>query len=75
MYPAGFLYAFTVLRWLTGGGSVRPGQYLFAGIYLATLAVVLWLYIRAKARTAAGLLKCSCMQGVVHGLRAMWAAT
>ena len=50
MYPAGFLYAFSALRWMTGGGSVRPGQYLFAGIYLATLAVVLWLYIRAKAR-------------------------
>ncbi len=50
VYPAGFLYVFSALHWLTGGGRVRPGQYLFAGIYLATLAVVLWLYIRAKAR-------------------------
>lgn len=50
VYPAGFLYAFSVLHWLTGGGRVRPAQLLFAGIYLATLGVVLWLYVKAKAR-------------------------
>ena len=51
VYPAGFLYAFSALHWLTGGGQVQAGQFLFAGMYLATLAVVLWLYVKAKART------------------------
>ena len=75
MYPAGFLYAFSALRWLTGGGNVRPGQYLFAGIYLATLAIVLWLYIRAKARPALPRLQMQLRKWRQDGARAMCAAT
>ncbi|BDA45052.1 Dol-P-Man:Man(5)GlcNAc(2)-PP-Dol alpha-1,3-mannosyltransferase [Coccomyxa sp. Obi] len=48
VYPAGFVYIFSFLRWLTGGGDIRTAQYVFAVLYIATQAVVLWLYIKAK---------------------------
>jgi hypothetical protein len=49
VYPAGFVYIFAFLRWLTRGGDILAAQYVFAVLYMATQAVVLWLYIRAKA--------------------------
>ena len=52
VYPAGFLYIFRFLRWVTGGGlgasSVRIAQWIFLGIYLTTEAVILALYERAR---------------------------
>ena len=50
VYPAGFVYTFSFLRWVTGGGNIRAAQYVFAVLYIATQAVVLWLYIKAKVR-------------------------
>jgi len=47
VYPAGFVYLYSFLKKLTAG-SVRPAQWCFAGVYLATHAVVLWLYIKSK---------------------------
>ena len=49
MYPAGFVYVFSALHWLTGGGDVAAAQAVFAGLYLLTQALVLWLYIQAQA--------------------------
>ena len=47
VYPAGFLYVFSVLRMLTSNGSdILLGQYLFAALYLIFIAVLLWLYYR-----------------------------
>jgi len=43
VYPGGFLWAFSGVRWLTGG-HVPPAQVLFAGVYLLTVAVVLAVY-------------------------------
>jgi alpha-1,3-mannosyltransferase len=40
VYPAGFLYLFGALRWLTGG-EVRQAQYFFWLLYVATQWVVL----------------------------------
>ncbi|KAI9001789.1 ALG3 protein [Hyaloraphidium curvatum] len=41
VYPAGFVYLYSGLRWLTGGGvDLRTGQWIFAGLYLATMGVV-----------------------------------
>jgi alpha-1,3-mannosyltransferase len=40
VYPAGFLYLFQTLRWLTGG-DVRQAQYFFWSLYVATQGVVL----------------------------------
>lgn len=48
VYPAGFVYVFSALRWLTGGG-VRAAQCVFAGLYLLTQAAVMALYIRARS--------------------------
>lgn len=48
VYPAGFLYVFAVLRWATGGGRGRAAimiaQWIFLGLYLLILAVVLRIY-------------------------------
>ncbi len=48
VYPAGFVYIFSFLHWVTGGGNIRAAQYVFAVLYIATQAVVLWLYTKAK---------------------------
>ena len=48
VYPAGFVYIFTFLHRITGGGNIAAGQAVFAVIYLMTQAVVLWLYIKAQ---------------------------
>ena len=43
VYPGGFLWAFSGIRWLTGG-LVPPAQVFFAGLYVLTLSVVLAIY-------------------------------
>ena len=53
VYPAGFLYVFSGLHWLSHGGDVASAQQLFAGLYLLTQAVVLWLYIQAQVYSPA----------------------
>lgn len=48
-YPAGFLYVFAALRWATNDGqSIWAAQWIFLGIYLATVAAVLVIYGRAR---------------------------
>eukprot|EP00731_Ephydatia_muelleri_P020585 Em0013g312a len=51
VYPAGFVYIYSALYYVTGRGSnLRLAQYIFAGLYLFNLATVLVLYNRvAKA--------------------------
>ncbi|KAK9235426.1 ALG3 protein-domain-containing protein [Lipomyces kononenkoae] len=50
VYPAGHVYIFSVLYKLTGNGkNILLAQIIFAALYLATLAVVFKLYIKAKA--------------------------
>lgn len=36
MYPAGFLYFYSALYWLTGGGRIVPAQIAFIVLYLST---------------------------------------
>ncbi|GAB4819571.1 hypothetical protein N2152v2_006617, partial [Parachlorella kessleri] len=48
VYPAGFVYLYSWLRTVTRE-HVFPAQVIFAGLYLATQAVVMALYIRAKS--------------------------
>ena len=36
VYPAGFLYVYSGLYWLSGLGQILPAQIMFALIYLAT---------------------------------------
>lgn len=49
VYPAGFLYIFSVLKTLTNGGNdIFRAQVIFAGIYITTVTVSLFLYHRGK---------------------------
>lgn len=45
VYPAGFLYIFSVLRFLTNDGKdIRRAQYIFAMLYCAMIAVLFAIY-------------------------------
>lgn len=53
VYPAGFLYIFTGLRALTQNGiDIRTAQYLFMGMYILTLLVVLSIYKQSRSVSA-----------------------
>lgn len=54
-YPAGFVYIFTALYYITSHGqNIRLGQYLFAVFYLVTLLLVFRIYHRTKKVNFAG---------------------
>ena len=56
-YPAGFVYIFTVLYYLTGRGSdIRLAQYMFAVLYLVSLIVIFDIYRRVKKVTQSSVL-------------------
>ncbi|KAM8838693.1 dol-P-Man:Man(5)GlcNAc(2)-PP-Dol alpha-1,3-mannosyltransferase [Synchiropus picturatus] len=49
VYPAGFVYIFTALYYMTSSGvNIRLGQYIFALFYLITLLLVFRIYYRTK---------------------------
>uniref|UniRef100_A0A3B4AMX9 Dol-P-Man:Man(5)GlcNAc(2)-PP-Dol alpha-1,3-mannosyltransferase n=1 Tax=Periophthalmus magnuspinnatus TaxID=409849 RepID=A0A3B4AMX9_9GOBI len=49
VYPAGFVYIFSALYYITSQGvNIRLGQYIFAAFYLITLLLVFRLYLRTK---------------------------
>lgn len=49
VYPAGFVYIYSLLYKLTDGGSdIKTGQYIFAGLYILTMWVVFNLYRRSR---------------------------
>ena len=52
VYPAGFVYLFTVLYYITSyGKNIRLAQYIFAGFYLLTIALVFRLYSKSRKVT------------------------
>ncbi|KAH8876233.1 Dol-P-Man:Man(5)GlcNAc(2)-PP-Dol alpha-1,3-mannosyltransferase [Schistosoma japonicum] len=45
VYPAGHLYVYTFLHWITDGGSViKTAQFVFLGLYMLTLMLVFNIY-------------------------------
>jgi alpha-1,3-mannosyltransferase len=52
VYPAGYVYVFAALRWLTGTGrgadAIRIAQWTFLGISVATTFVVMFIYKHTK---------------------------
>ncbi|CAH8556785.1 dolichyl-P-Man:Man(5)GlcNAc(2)-PP-dolichol alpha-1,3-mannosyltransferase, variant 2 [Schistosoma haematobium] len=45
VYPAGHLYVYTFLHWLSGGGSlIRNAQFVFLGLYITTLVLIFNIY-------------------------------
>ncbi|KNA19570.1 hypothetical protein SOVF_060290 isoform A [Spinacia oleracea] len=45
VYPAGFLYVYTAIQYITGG-LVHPAQILFGALYIINLAIVFFIYIK-----------------------------
>jgi alpha-1,3-mannosyltransferase len=49
VYPAGFVYLYSALYWLTGSGEkLVVGQWVFAVLYVASLAVVMMILRSSK---------------------------
>ncbi|KAI9921456.1 hypothetical protein PsorP6_002559 [Peronosclerospora sorghi] len=49
VYPAGFLYVFSLLHSVTDDGqNIRRAQYIFLGFYLVMIASVLAIYYQAR---------------------------
>ena len=49
-YPAGFVYIFTGLYYLTGHGrDIRTAQYIFAALYILTLVCVFAIYQKTSS--------------------------
>lgn len=68
VYPAGFLYLYSGLHYLTGGVNIWMGQALFAGLYLATQAIVFSLYIDSQACFCSPDISCSLREASFSGL-------
>ncbi|KAL2896499.1 Dol-P-Man:Man(5)GlcNAc(2)-PP-Dol alpha-1 3-mannosyltransferase [Bienertia sinuspersici] len=45
VYPAGFLYVYSAIQYITGG-QVYPAQILFGALYIINLAIVFFIYIK-----------------------------
>lgn len=51
VYPAAHVYIFSALYWITDKGKdIKLAQGIFAGLYLATVALVMLCYRQAKVR-------------------------
>lgn len=49
VYPAGFVYVYSIFYYLTNQGqNVKVGQYIFVGIYLLLLSLVLRIYVKTR---------------------------
>ncbi|XP_066313781.1 dol-P-Man:Man(5)GlcNAc(2)-PP-Dol alpha-1,3-mannosyltransferase isoform X2 [Miscanthus floridulus] len=66
VYPAGFLYVYSAIKFLTGG-HVFPAQILFGVLYIVNLSLVLLLYVKTEVLPwwALGLL---CLSKRVHSI-------
>ncbi|XP_022770934.1 dol-P-Man:Man(5)GlcNAc(2)-PP-Dol alpha-1,3-mannosyltransferase isoform X4 [Durio zibethinus] len=47
VYPAGFLYVYSAIRYITGG-QVFPAQILFGILYIINLGIVLLIYLKTN---------------------------
>ncbi|KAL3328721.1 hypothetical protein AABB24_036045, partial [Solanum stoloniferum] len=45
VYPAGFLYIYSAIQYVTGG-QVYPAQILFGFLYMLDLAIVVFIYLK-----------------------------
>ncbi|ORX46012.1 glycosyltransferase family 58 protein [Piromyces finnis] len=56
VYPAGFVYIFSLLYKMTNNGeNIRLAQYIFMGLYIATLVVILKIYQKSKTLPTVGI--------------------
>ncbi|XP_039142450.1 dol-P-Man:Man(5)GlcNAc(2)-PP-Dol alpha-1,3-mannosyltransferase [Dioscorea cayenensis subsp. rotundata] len=66
VYPAGFLYAYSAIQFVTGG-QVYPAQILFGILYILNLGIILYIYTRTDVLPwwALGLL---CLSKRIHSI-------
>lgn len=69
VYPAGFVYIFSALYYITSNGTnVKLAQYLFAALYLIQLALVFRIYARTKKIPPYALLLICCTSYRIHSI-------
>eukprot|EP00736_Rhodelphis_marinus_P007342 Rmarinus@m.9040 len=68
VYPAGFVYIYAFLHYLTDGGiDIRTGQYIFAGLHVIFVAVVFLIY-RGTGKVPAYALAILCLSKRIHSI-------
>ncbi|KAG2326020.1 hypothetical protein Bca52824_008748 [Brassica carinata] len=67
VYPAGFLYVYSVVQNLTGG-EVYPAQILFGVLYIANLAIVLFIYVKTNDVVPWWALTLLCLSKRIHSI-------
>ncbi|KAI6647287.1 Dol-P-Man:Man(5)GlcNAc(2)-PP-Dol alpha-1,3-mannosyltransferase [Oopsacas minuta] len=69
VYPAGFVYIFSVLYSITDCGRIIPlAQYIFAGIYLVNLVVIFRIYLKSTDLPPYMYLLLSCTAYRIHSI-------
>ncbi|KAJ1973758.1 dolichyl-P-Man:Man(5)GlcNAc(2)-PP-dolichol alpha-1,3-mannosyltransferase [Dimargaris verticillata] len=69
VYPAGFLYVYSAMAWLTNAGAaIRVAQGIFAGLYLASLALVMRLYCACMPKVPPWYLVALCLSRRLHSI-------
>lgn len=69
VYPAGFVYVFSSLYYVTARGvNIRIAQYLFAALYVITLTLVFRIYARTKKVPPYVLILMCCTSYRIHSI-------
>ncbi|XP_057332745.1 lethal(2)neighbour of Tid protein [Microplitis mediator] len=69
VYPAGFVYAYSLLYYVTSHGQdIRSGQYVFALLYIVLLIQVLRIYAKTKKVPPYVLILIFCTSYRVHSI-------
>ncbi|KAG5346257.1 NT56 protein, partial [Acromyrmex charruanus] len=69
VYPAGFVYIFSSLYYITSHGTnVRIAQYVFAALYVITLMLVFRIYARTKKVPPYVLILMCCTSYRIHSI-------
>ncbi|KYN02252.1 PREDICTED: lethal(2)neighbour of Tid protein [Cyphomyrmex costatus] len=69
VYPAGFVYIFSALYYITShGANIRIAQYIFAALYAITLMLVFRIYARTKKVPPYVLILMCCTSYRIHSI-------
>lgn len=69
VYPAGFVYIYTALYYVTNRGqNIRLAQYIFAFLYLALLCLVFRIYMKSKKVPPYVLVLTCCSSYRIHSI-------
>ncbi|XP_026669299.1 lethal(2)neighbour of Tid protein [Ceratina calcarata] len=69
VYPAGFVYVFSTLYFITGhGANIKIAQYLFAILYIVLLILVFRIYVKTKKVPPYVLIIMCCTSYRIHSI-------